>query len=299
MPSGLDREYIKAVIVTYNNSDTISCCIQSLEKASKHYKIHIAIVDNASTDNTLSIVESLSSGIQIIRSTKNLGYGYGNNIAIKAMLSGGIEYAALLILSPDVTLLPACVDELASALLISSEVGGVSPNVVEDENKMSTPAVIKPLHGGGFLPSHTKDVIEVDRLHGCCMLVKPELFRRIGLFDEAYFLYWEEIDLCVRASRAGYKLLICNSVTVPHRLGKAERPHRIYYMWRNQTYFAFKNFGMINGGIFWVRRLISNLKEILVFLLARRLDLIAAGIQGLLAGISGERGRSSNRYGVT
>lgn len=291
---------IKIIIVTYNSDDCIANCLRSLEKASEKFKLHITIVDNVSTDNTLSIVKGFGSDIHLIRNTRNLGYGGGNNIAIKAMLSELRLYTAVLILNPDVILTPCSVDELISVLYRFPEVGGVSPNVI-DGAELNGMHRLKTLFG---LPMRqeimaNENAIEVDRLYGCCMLVKPVFFEKVGLFDEAYFLYWEELDLCVRAGKVGFKLLICNNVTILHRLNKSERVHRIYYMWRNQIYFALKNFGGIKRVVFLSRRFFSNLKELLSFLRSKRFDLILAGLTGFLAGIMGEKGRSSNRYSAT
>jgi len=297
-PDGGSLKRIKVIIVTYNSADCIGACLQALQNASEQFELHTVIVDNASSDNTLCKVESLYSDIEIIRSTENLGYAHGNNIGIKAMSCENMACAAVLILNPDVILTPGSIDELAAVLHYSPEVGAVSPNISEHGSLLDTSVRFKSLIGWPMQQKFMsyRNVIEVDRLYGCCMLIKPNLFKNIGLFDEAYFLYWEEIDLCFRALKAGFKLLICKNVSVQHRRGGEERRHRIYYMWRNQYYFAFKTYGRIKGTLFLARRILTNTKEILLFIYSKRFDLIVAALSGMRAGIVGEKGYSPNQY---
>jgi GT2 family glycosyltransferase len=128
------------------------------------------------------------------------------------------------------------------------------------------------------------------------MLVRSSVFETVGGFDESYFLYWEEIDLCRRARRAGFQLAVCSTIEAVHRPGEpagtaGERAHRIYYMWRNQFRFAFKSWGAA-GILFLIRRAATMLRETLRYVRAGRVDLLQAGWHGLAAGIRGERGRS-------
>jgi GT2 family glycosyltransferase len=241
------REKVKVIIVTYNSFDCIFACLKSLDRASENFDLHITFVDNASTDTTLAAIITLQSkaNIEVISNLENLGYAYGNNLAIEAMFSEELQYAAVLILNPDVTLPFMTIDNLLLVLQLSEEVGAVSPNLIEPGQSPNWQVRIKSLWGWSMKKRFMKheNIIEVDRLHGGCMLIKPDLFKKIGTFDESYFLYWEEIDLCQRARKAGYKLLQCYDIFANHagdsKIGRY-RSHRIYYMWRNQFYFAFK-----------------------------------------------------------
>lgn len=300
------RQNVEVIIVTYNNADCIADCLKSLERVNEQIIMHATVVDNASTDNTLTLITNALDGsddwVKVIRNHENLGYAYGNNIAINFLKTEAAQYAAVLILNPDVILSHGVIDKLLALLQDSDNVGAVAPNVIEPGQAIR-PNKFKTLWGGGQkrYAGHG-NVIEADRLHGGCMLIKPELFNKIGLFDESYFLYWEEIDLCQRARKADFKLLYIDDVVVTHR-GDSQsglyRTHRIYYMWRNQFYFSFKNYGRIVGMAFLLRRFLSNSRELLLFTLSGRFDLCAAGLAGMIAGIRGERNRSTNRYAQT
>jgi GT2 family glycosyltransferase len=122
------------------------------------------------------------------------------------------------------------------------------------------------------------------------------VFDVIGRFDEAYFLYWEEIDLCQRARDAGFTLGICPGIEVVHRPGEiggveTERSHRVYYMWRNQFRFAFRTWGVL-GALFLARRSVTLLRDAWRYARAGRVDLLRAAGAGLRAGLDGECGRS-------
>lgn len=299
----MKREKVKVIVVTYNSADYIFTCLKSLDEASENFDLHITFVDNASTDTSLAaiIASQGAANIEIITSLENLGYAHGNNLAIEAMFSEELQYAAVLILNPDVTFAYGAIDKLFLVLHLSEEVGAVSPYIIEPGQSLNCQVRINSLWGQPMKKRFMKreNIIEVDRLHGGCILIKPELFKKVGAFDESYFLYWEEIDLCQRARKAGYKLLQCYEVIASHagdsKIGRY-RSHRIYYMWRNQFYFAFKTFWTPLACLFLMRKILGNCKEAIGYLRMKRLDLIYAGLAGWKAGILGEVGKGKSLY---
>lgn len=291
----MKSEAIKVVIVTYNSEDQIVECLDALPFSSERYLFDIIVVDNESTDKTVQKLDNFYPSVHVIAST-NLGYAHGNNLGVQEALKSGQQYKAILILNPDATLPARSIDGLADALFSSQEIGGVSPHIVERAGEkyhkhktlFGLPMSDKPLTG--------RNAVISDRLNGCCMLLRPEVFQKIGLIDEQYFLYWEELDYGLRAIAAGFKLLLCCDVFVYHRYGSQERQHRIYYMWRNQFRFAKKNYRPFFRLIFLARRFLTSLKELVIFVKIRRFDLVGAAMAGLAAGLRGETGKSSNRY---
>ncbi|NWJ96783.1 MAG: glycosyltransferase family 2 protein [Chloroflexi bacterium] len=294
---------IKVIIVTYNSSKSISNCIEALSLASKNYLLYIIVVDNASTDNTLVVLDNLYPELPVIQLTENTGYAHANNIGLSEILAHDQNDTAILIINPDIILPPDSLDSLFALLTSGSEIGMVSPAVSKLENE-SPEAIFRryrrfrSLWGIPMAKSFQGQVriVEVDRLPGCCMLIKPIVLEKIGLFDEAYFLYWEELDLCLRTRRANFKLLINTDIVIKHNINEGERPHRIYYMYRNQFYFSIKNYGYLLGAAFLIRRLITLFCEIWHFLRLQRFDLLQTIWSGLVAGIKGEKGRSSNQH---
>ena len=286
---------IKVVIVTYDSADLIEECLNALLLASKKYSCEITVVDNGSTDQTVGKLHNLYPAVHVIASS-NLGYAHGNNLAVQEALGSGKEYRAFLILNPDVMLPVGSIDSLADALFSSQEIGGVSPHIVEQAGHEGDR--IKSLFG---LPMNEKpmpgrDVVVTDRLYGCCMLLRPDVFRKVGLIDEQYFLYWEELDFGLQLMASGFKLLLCYDVPVYHRYGSQERQHRIYYMWRNQFRFARRNYAPVVRLFFFSRRALASFNELVSFIQIKRLDLVGAAKAGLVAGLRGETGKSPNPY---
>jgi hypothetical protein len=257
------------------------------------------VVDNASTDGTADIVSRVDSTVTILKNAANIGYAAANNQAIAVLRARNISYH--LILNPDVVLAPGALDVLIGAMETNSRLGLVSPKISLGVigGPWSQTEGMRSLWGFAVSRSpHDADLRFVDRLLGACMLVRSSVFETVGMFDEAYFLYWEEIDLCRRASRAGFQLAICPTTEAVHRPGESlgatgERAHRIYYMWRNQFRFAFKNWGLV-GIVFLIRRFATMLRDAAQYARAGRVDLLRAGYCGLAAGIRGERGRSDH-----
>ncbi len=293
----MKSDVIKVVIVTYNSTDQIVECLEALSFSSEKYSLEVTVVDNGSTDETLRKLSNLYPSLHVITST-NLGYAHGNNLGVREALESAQLYKAILLLNPDVTLRAASIDVLVDALFLSSEVGGVSPHIVEQNNKLT--CNYKTLLGLSMTerPFTGANILVSDRLHGCCMLFRPEIFQKIGFIDERYFLYWEELDFCRRAIDAGLKLLLCLDVICPHRKDSQERQHRIYYMWRNQFRFAKRNYSPIFRLIFLTRRILTSVKELVIYVMSKRFDLVGAATAGLVAGLRGETGKSSNRYAV-
>lgn len=284
------------IVVTYNSSGCILACLQSLRAASSQFELRVTVVDNASTDDTIALVEAFGADIEILRQKDNTGYAGGNNTALQRHPDHE-RHAGILFLNPDAQLLPGSIDALMALLYSANEIGGVSPSLVEHAG--ATKAALNTLWG---LPMNRRyaglgEAIISDRLHGCCMLVKPQLLAAAGLFEPSYFLYWEELDLCARARKAGLKLLLHEGVPVLHRVGEAERAHRIYYMWRNQFHFARRNLGRLGAALFLSRRLaLSSPSELLHFVVRRRGDLVRAALAGLVAGLCGEHGHSASPH---
>jgi GT2 family glycosyltransferase len=290
---------VSVIIVAFNSGEFIASCLQALPGAAGDEPIQVMVIDNASSEDVTYAVRRSGVEAEVLRLDANSGYCGGNNVGIQHIMRKHARADAVLILNPDVVLPPWSIKKLHS-VLTTTGCGGVSPWVTHIDKE---PPMLRPRSLWGF-PQETHStstgLVSVDRLPGCCMLVRTEVFERVGVFDEAYFLYWEEIDFCVRARRAGYQLLIDSGTKIQHGDGEGElRRHRVYYMWRNQVHFAFKNYGTLLGVIFLLRRVcVGNVKNAFTYVAQRRPALILSGLAGLWAGIRGETGRATSRHAV-
>jgi len=218
------------VIVTYNSVDIISACLNSLIDDKDWLKV--IVVDNLSTDGTRDRVRDDYPWVNLIQSEVNGGFGAGNNLGIAEM-----EGKFCLILNPDCTVKKGCVAKLADYLNNNSGVGCVGPSI-ENENGVKvvshyrfTDLFLSVWTAVGlqrFIPfNRTKEKFEirrtpparsvkVDRLIGAAMMIRREVIEQVGGFDEHFFLYSEEEDLCKRINESGWDVVYHPDATVAH-----------------------------------------------------------------------------------
>lgn len=238
---------VAVIILNYRVADLTIRCLKSVIK-SDYKDLEIIVVDNASDDGLEEEINKFSD-IEFIQTGKNLGYTGGNNIGIKKGLELGAEY--IFILNPD-----AYVQKDTIGLLVEGiekyDAGIVNPKILFDDSDIIWFAG-KIFDKANVLASHIgvnqKDTgqldkdCEIDDVTGAAMLVKSEVFKKVGLFDERYFLYYEESDLAYRARQAGYKLMYIYEAKVLHKnaqstgLGSGLQD---YYITRNRMLFAKK-----------------------------------------------------------
>ena len=217
---------VDAVVVSYRSAATLRDCVTSLLAIPG---VAVTVVDNASPDDTLATIEDLDT--QTIRSQRNGGFSFGCNLGAAR---GDAPF--LLFLNPDARMGAAALDALVNALTTDPEAGVAGPRLLEDgelawsqrrfPRLRSTFAEALFLHR--LLPraSWTDELIREpavyerpgspDWISGACMLVRRELFEAIGGFDERFFLYCEDADLCRRVWDAGYAVRFVPAAEVSH-----------------------------------------------------------------------------------
>ncbi len=178
------------IIVSFNSGYAITQCLRLLLESPP---CKILIVDNASTDNTVSLIESDFPNVEIILSEKNIGYGRAANLGLERVLT---KYS--LLLNPDVFL------DIKTLSLVFNEVFACSQDV----------AIFSPsLKNQDYLKEGN---ISVQYLIGAFLLFNMECLKKIGFFDENIFLFYEEKDLELRAIKQGYQLVLMSDHYVEH-----------------------------------------------------------------------------------
>ena len=256
---------IAIVILNWNGkSDTLEC-LKSLEKLKvDKYQLQIFVVDNASTDGSASVIEKKYKNISVLRNKDNLGFAEGNNVGIKRALKNDADY--VVILNNDTVIDKDLVNELVKAFDSQPEAGIISPKIYFakgfefHKNRYKKGELGKviwyaggKMDGNNVLGSHRgvdwvdrgqyDEIVETDFATGCCMAVKSTVFKKIGLFNREYFLYWEDVDFCQRAKRAGYKILYTPSAQLWHKVARSSAIGsglNDYYITRNRLLFAAK-----------------------------------------------------------
>ncbi|KKR58771.1 MAG: putative glycosyltransferase [Candidatus Curtissbacteria bacterium GW2011_GWA1_40_47] len=253
---------IEAIILNYKGLENTLACLDSLKKCDKDgTKMEVIVVDNNSDDGSSEALSKIKD-IDFIENHQNLGYAGGNNIGIKKALGQNAD--AVLVLNND-----TIVDKSFLLNLVKSSQYGdiISPKIYfapgfefhkSRYTKSQRGKVIWYAGGkidwGDIIGKHigVDDVDrgqfskrkEVDLATGACMLVKKEVFEKIGFFDEKYFLYLEDMDFCVRTLKAGFKILFEPKAIIWHKnagsAGGSGSVLQDYFITRNRLIFAFK-----------------------------------------------------------
>ena len=242
------------VLVNWNGlADTLECLesLQSLE----YENFSIVLVDNASADNSVEAIRGKYPSVRILANPENLGFTGGNNVGIRHALENGAAYVWLLNNDTVVDrhalsrLVEAAEGDRGIGILGSKIYYSSEPNVISFAGATIDWARGTSSHiGRGEVDTGQFDNLsEVERVSGCSMLVKRAVCETVGLFDEAFFLFVEDVDWCVRARRSGFRCVFVPSSVVWHKEGssirKAEQSSLFsYYNTRNFLLLIKKNF---------------------------------------------------------
>jgi N-acetylglucosaminyl-diphospho-decaprenol L-rhamnosyltransferase len=228
------------VIVSYNVRDILRRCLDSIERSVTGQVVDVWVVDSGSADGTPAMIREQYPWINLIES-ENVGFSRGNNLALRQILArsepSGIPRFVLL-LNPDTELPPGAVTRMVQFMDSHPEAGAAGPKLIRQDGSLDlacrrsfpTPGVSfyhflglgrlfprSRLFGRYNLTYLDPDgITEVDSVVGAFMLVRGEILRTVGLLDEAFFMYGEDLDWALRIKRAGWKILYNGAVSVFH-----------------------------------------------------------------------------------
>ena len=209
---------ISVIVVNLNGEDFLPACIASVLTQSQLSEI--IVVDNGSTDRSVEVMNTLFPSVKVIKNEENRGFaGPANQGA--ALASGEL----LLFLNNDARLLPGTLTRLVAALQTDSKVAACAPTTRRDDGSLDSAGSM--FTRTGFLHHLSEDDLSSARfgpfrfsLKGACLLVWADLFNRAGCFDETYFAYFEETDLCWRLLSLGYRLEHVSDASAIHDVGR-------------------------------------------------------------------------------
>lgn len=275
---------ITAIIVTYNSDKYITDCLNSLALDwPPEYKKQVIVIDNNSQDSTVKVVEKIK-GVELYKNLKNVGFARAVNIGIEK--SKG-DY--VLLLNPDTELHKDSMTELVNSMNKNKcgIVGGSAykPDGIQHGTYVRKPNLLIGLFDFSNLQKlfknnkwhrffyyqdvkDTDEDIQVDAVGGGYMLIDREVVNKIGLLDENYFMYLEDIDFCVRANQAGYKVYYCPHSKITHIGGASSnnKEHTNFDAWvRSRMYYFMKHGSLFDNLIlqplFMVDELIMRIKR--------------------------------------
>lgn len=242
---------VYVILVNYNGyKDTIEC-VNSLRKIN-YSNFKIIIVDNGSNDDSLEILKQNLNDCIILECKENRGFSGGNNIGINYALKHDAEY--ILMLNNDTLVEADFLNYMVESFECNNNIGLVGCKIMYYDYKNII------WYGGGYIDWFKftgmnfqigKEDIgqcnvskEISFMTGCCMLIKKEVFQSVGYLSEDYFMYYEDVDLCVRINDAGYKIWYNPKAIVYHKVGISsggeESPFFIKWCTRNRIVFMNK-----------------------------------------------------------
>jgi len=245
---------VAIIIPTWNRRDDLLRCLASLRRLV--YEDFVAIVvDNGSQDGTVRAVRELHPECVVLESATNLGFAGGNNLGIRWALENGADY--VLLINNDTEVTPGLVAELVRVAETDPGIAAVGARnlVLEEPRRLwgaygvltYGPFVVRT-DGHGLLDGPEWQIVkDVDWAIGNAILLRGTALREIGLLDEAFFAYHEDVDWCVRARRAGLRVVYAGTAAILHKGGGSSdpgQPHSFpqwYFLGRNGVLFVAKH----------------------------------------------------------
>lgn len=236
---------ISVVIVAWNARPYLKLCLESLATAPPRRSMEVLVVDNASGDGSVGMIETQFPWVKLTKSSENLGFSKGNNVAIRQAQG---RYIALV--NPDVIVFPGCLDALADFLDQNPKVGNVGPYVLNPDMSLQSSCRRFPTLWNNFcsasgLSSKFKNsrffagehmfyfahdrTLAVDVIVGCFSFVRREAFDSVGLLDEKLFMYGDDVDWCRRARNAGWEVVFYPGAQAIHDRGKTTAPYPVRF----------------------------------------------------------------------
>jgi N-acetylglucosaminyl-diphospho-decaprenol L-rhamnosyltransferase len=253
---------LSVVIVNYNVRDLLRECLRSVLASQGDFSYEVIVVDNRSSDGSVEMVRREFPRVQLIVSPLNGGYAFGNNLGLAR---GRGRY--MLLLNPDTELPPLALGEMVSYLDLRPWAGAAGPKLVRADGSLDlacrrsfpTPEVslYRMLGLSRRFPRSRRfarynltyldpdEAAEVDSVVGAFMLIRQAALERVGLLDESFFMYGEDLDLAYRLKQAGWKILYNPAVTVLHRKGESSSKQQLrttYEFYRAMVLFYKKHY---------------------------------------------------------
>jgi GT2 family glycosyltransferase len=235
-----------AILVNYNAGDELRRALQSIADEMHAYPWQAAVIDNASTDGSAASAREFAAHVSVIENDTNQGFGRAVNQGIAATTAPFV-----LIMNPDCRLVAGAVAALRTELERHDSCAVVGPRILNPDGSVQgsargDPNMLTGLFGRSaalgrllpWLPTARRNVVSnaairsgrpsivVDWLSGACMLARREALTTVNGFDERYFLYWEDADLCRRLRAAGYEVRYVPGATAIHRVGHSSKTAR-------------------------------------------------------------------------
>ncbi|OGD83678.1 hypothetical protein A2572_01505 [Candidatus Collierbacteria bacterium RIFOXYD1_FULL_40_9] len=234
------KNKIAIITLNYNNPLSTIACIQSFQNAKTDHKIVFYVVNNGCTDNSEKLTAQKLNAT-IINSPVNLGFSGGNNLGIREALKDGCTH--ILLINNDAKVTTANFFEY----LLNSPYDISSAGIVSVNSKH------KQIDYGGIVDwrlgrnTHRYNKGKIDYVSGACLFTKSEVIKSIGELDERFFLYYEDVDFCLRAKKLGFTIGVLPEISVKHQLSLSTSKlgrRKTLILAQSHLHFCFKHLSL-------------------------------------------------------
>ncbi len=268
MHTPVSAPVVRVVIVSYNTADLLAACLCSLQTC--RLSLQVVVVDNASADDSVQRARQVAPAAEVVTLPRNVGFAAANNIGMRLLREADRTTRMplppfVLLLNPDTVVQPGAIEILVAFLQAHPRVGMVAPRLLNPDGSIQSGAFRFPTLSMSLLDMFPPGDVLPGRLHnswwhgrypaeraasprpfpidhplGACMLVRRAVADEVGLFDEGYFMYSEEIEWCWRIRQAGWAIWQVPQAQVVHVGGAATgqvRPRMLVALHRSRERF--------------------------------------------------------------
>ena len=229
----MSSSLVVTVVPNWNLRMDLVECLDSLRRAS-YPQHHVIVVDNASTDDSVAFVAANYPDVELITLLENRGYATALNVGVVRALEMGAEY--VFVLNNDTVVPPESIASLIQVLEADAAIGIVAPKSLNHRHPERIFSLGDRRYRWLPLPlgfgynwrdrSAFTQLMEFDYVTGCAMLIRAQVFRRIGLFDDSLFLYYEDSDFCRRTRDHGYRIVCAGKTIIYHKVSVSTNKNR-------------------------------------------------------------------------
>ena len=254
-----NKDKVAIVIVNWNTYKLTRSCIVSLKKC-VHKNFEIFLVDNNSSDDSVEKLKKEFKDLHFILNNKNAGFCKANNQAIKKILSEN-TFNFIMLLNSDTEVSPFFIKPLIDTFKSNEKIGAVQPLILNWSDKSTIWKYEGDINKTFGIPSHKNKnkIFSVENMKsytewasGCCIFTTPSIFKKVGLFDEIFFAYYEDVDWSIRLKKQNYLIALSKLSEVYHHESGSSKslkkqnegylsPKSHYYNFRNHIIFLRKH----------------------------------------------------------
>lgn len=239
---------VEIIVPNYNGQDYLDTCLKSLlNQTYSHFRV--TVVDNASTDRSVEIVKSRFPGVTLVQNSRNTGFAGACNAGIRRALKG--DASLLVLVNSDTRADSRWLEELVTAALSDPGIGLCQSMIylANDPSRINSAGNEAHYLGFGYCGHYLEEdrgqftaVTDVPFASGSALLLRREMLEEVGLLDEDFFMYQEDLDLSWRARMAGWRVVLAPLSHIYHSYSFSRNREKFYYLERNRLLMSLKNY---------------------------------------------------------